>query len=69
MCDCDCEMSKHDKWEQIKREHAHELAEGIRGLVILTYEPAPTEASEAFAKGLNRGARMAADRIDSEVRQ
>lgn len=30
MCDCDCELPKRAKWEQIKREHAHELAEKIR---------------------------------------
>ncbi|MEU6674789.1 hypothetical protein [Streptomyces sp. NPDC046925] len=26
MCDCDCELPKRERWEQIRREHAHELA-------------------------------------------
>lgn len=34
MCDCDCELEKRVKWEQIKREHAHALAEKIRRLTV-----------------------------------
>lgn len=42
MCDCYCELSKYDKWEQIKREHAHELAEKIRASTREAYgDPNP----------------------------
>lgn len=30
MCNCDCELTKQDRWDRVRREHAHELAERIR---------------------------------------
>lgn len=30
MCDCDCELPKRVKWDQIRSQHAKELAERIR---------------------------------------
>lgn len=30
MCNCDCELTKQDRWQQVRDEHARELAERIR---------------------------------------
>lgn len=30
MCNCDCELTKQERWEIVRRDHAHELAERIR---------------------------------------
>lgn len=57
MCDCDCELPKRERWERIKREHAHELAEKIRN---------SEELRDATDDHMG-DCLMAADLIDPEV--
>lgn len=64
MCDCDCELPKRVKWEQIKREHAHELAAKIRAHRL--EEPDGYTVRPSYKAAWEDGRRSAAMLIEPE---
>lgn len=61
MCDCDCELTKQDRWALVRRDYGQQLARKLRGrsrqLGMLR-----SEEARLTAKGLHIGA----DMIDEE---